>query len=340
MGKTDLALNQVMERKEVFADFVNGIIYGGRQVVEPEKLEMLSGRSGVIYEENGKKTKALERYGDIRMKADMGTYSIIFANENQLKVHYAMPVRSMLYDALEYVKQIEKMEKEHTEAGDKLPGASFLSGITKEDKLMPVITIVLFLGDEWDGARSLYEMLGIDENDRTAAVLKKYLPDYEINLVCAQEIENINWFGSCLQQIFGMLKWKKDKKKLYQYIKDNRENFKKFDYVEMMAAMVLLGEQKRVAKLLKEKETKKEEFDVCQAIDELIEDGRRAGMSEGRRQGKQEGKREGKREGKKIGQHRINSLNQKLKEDGRIDELFRSIDDVLFQKKLLKEYGL
>lgn len=94
--------------------------------------------------------------------------------------------------------------------------------------------------------------------------------------------------------------------------------------MEMMAAMTLLGEQKRISRLLESRGSGKEEFDVCQAIDELIADGRMAG----------------KREGERIGKTRINSLNRKLKADGRIEELLRSVDDQLLQKKLLREYGL
>lgn len=318
MGKADLAVNQMMEKKEVFADFVNGAVYGGRQVVRPEGLEMMSGRSGVFFGGENGKTKALPRYGDVRMKADVGAYSVIFADENQMRVHYAMPVRNMLYDALEYEKQVEDMKRGHKEAGDRLPKDAFLSGITKEDRLIPVVTIVMFLGDEWDGAVSLHEMMGIDGNDRDMEILKKFLPDYKINLVCVRDIENLNVFGSCLQQIFGMLKWKKDKKKLQQYLEENRERINQFDHVEMMAAMVLLGEQRRLEKILAGK--KGDEVSMCQAIEEMIKDGEKAG--------------------KRVGQLRINRLNKKLKADGRMDDLLRSIEDLGFQKKLLKEYGL
>jgi len=314
VGKMDLAVNQMMERKEVFADFVNGVVYGGSKVVKAENLERLPERSGVLYGDRNRKTKALLRYGDVRMRADMGDYSVIFADESQLKVHYAMPVRNMLYDALEYVKQVENMEKRHKEAGDHLSGDEFLSGITREDRLVPVVTIVMFLGDEWDGAMSLYEMMGIGERNGEQESFKQFLPDYWINLFCVQDIENTNVFDSCLQQIFGMLKWKKDKKRLLQYLEENREKIKKFDRVEMRAAMMLLGEQKRVEKILMKHG--EEDVDVSLAIEEMIQDGKR------------------------DGQLRINKLNKRLKAEGRVEDLMRSIDDAKFQRKLLREYGL
>ena len=49
-------------------------------------------------------------------------------------------------------------------------------------------------------------------------------------------------------------------------------------------------------------------------------------------------------EGRILGQdeerNRINQLNQNLRKDGRLEDLFRSLDDEEFQQELLKEYNL
>lgn len=280
MGKADVAVNQMMGRKEIFADFINGIIYHGKQILKPENLECVSGQSGILYETDSGKLCALERRRDIRMKADVGLYSVIFAEESQSRVHYAMPVRNMLYDALEYVRQIQEMEKGHRERGELLTGEEFLSGITKKDRLTPVITIIFYFGGEWDGSRSLYEMMGLAGEEAWCRELETYLPNYKINLVQAGSVEDTNVFTSCLQQIFDMLKYRKDKKKLYQYVRDKRGELMRMDRVELTAAMVMLGEQKRLIRMLEEK--KEEDFGMCQAIDELIEDGREEGRAEGR----------------------------------------------------------
>lgn len=281
MGKADVAVNQFMERKEIFADFVNGVIYNGQKVVKPENLENISNGSGILYEEGSGKIRALERRRDIRMKAEIGTYSVVFAQESQSRVHYAMPVRNMLYDALEYVKQIQELEKEHKRKGDILRDDEFLSGITGADRLLPVITTVFYSGANWDGKQSLYEMMDLGEDGE---LLKKYLPNYKINLVYAENIEDTNVFDSCLQQIFDMLKCRNNKKELYRYVKDNRQKLLEMDRVEMTAAMVLMGEQKRLVRMLESGE--EETFNMCKAIDDLIEDGRVEGREEGRTEGR------------------------------------------------------
>lgn len=43
MGKVNDALNDYMEDAEVFADFCNGVLYGGKKVITPEKLRKACG---------------------------------------------------------------------------------------------------------------------------------------------------------------------------------------------------------------------------------------------------------------------------------------------------------
>ena len=40
------------------------------------------------------------------METRSNTRLILLTAENQSEVHYAMPVRSMLYDAMEYTEQV------------------------------------------------------------------------------------------------------------------------------------------------------------------------------------------------------------------------------------------
>lgn len=51
-------------------------------------------------------------------------------------------LRALQHFLLEYVRQVQDLEKEHREAGTKLTGDAFLSGILPEDHLCPVITTI------------------------------------------------------------------------------------------------------------------------------------------------------------------------------------------------------
>ena len=76
----------------------------------------------------------------------------------------------------------------------------------------------------------------------------------------------------------------------------------------------------------------------------ILNEGRILGINEGRILGIDEGRILGIDEGRVLGQdeerNRINQLNQNLRKDGRLEDLFRSLDDEEFQQELLKEYNL
>lgn len=94
-----------------------------------------------------------------------------------------------------------------------------------------------------------------------------------------------------------MLRYRKEKEKLQQYIQDNQNEIQKMDDVEKMAAYMLLGEQKRVEQLLAEsgaENGKSEEVpDMCEAITELIQDGEIRGEKRGMIKGEERGKKLG-----------------------------------------------
>ena len=86
--------------------------------------------------------------------------------ENQTEIHYAMPVRNIIYDALQYGKQVSEVAKRHKNQGDRKGHnkGEYLSGFYKEDRIRPVVTLVVHFGaDEWDGPLSLYDMMDLED---------------------------------------------------------------------------------------------------------------------------------------------------------------------------------
>ena len=103
---------------------------------------------------------------------------MVIGIENQTEVNYAMVIRNMVYDALNYASQVEDYTKEHRDKKD-LEGAEFLSGLAKTDKLMPVVTITIYWNSgKWDGARSLHEMLAIDNDEIRRRYLESESSEY------------------------------------------------------------------------------------------------------------------------------------------------------------------
>ena len=145
---------------------------------------------------------------------------MLLACENQENVHYAMPVRNMLYDSLSYVEQIRQSWK-HLESSEKqkVTGAEFLSQFRKEDRLVPVITLVFYYHpDAWDGSLDLHGILGWSDDEAKNKILKKYVSNYRINLIDAGNIKDLENFYTDLQEIFGMLQCRQDKAQLLNYV--------------------------------------------------------------------------------------------------------------------------
>lgn len=72
-------------------------------------------------------------------------------------------------------------------------GAEFTSGFSKDDRLIPVITLAVYWGTEpWDGPRNLHEMLDIP---RELLHYKDKIGNYGINLLEVQSIENLEQYS-------------------------------------------------------------------------------------------------------------------------------------------------
>ena len=84
---------------------------------------------------------------------------MLLGNEGQEHVHYAMPLRVMGYDYGTYKKQYDDKARSYRENKDGRKGMDsdeVLSGLKRADRLVPVITLVVYYGERpWDGAMSL-----------------------------------------------------------------------------------------------------------------------------------------------------------------------------------------
>ena len=180
IGAIDAITKAYIRKNEVFADAFNYFMYDGVQVIQPECLKELdSTEIAILLNEKDTKDKkavqveAHQKYRDILKSAaimeDGHTAYILLGIENQTDVNYAMPVRNMLYDALQYTKQVSEIadvhrRKKENSSHKSVSHAEFISGFYKSDRLIPVITLVIYFNaGEWDGPRSLLDMMEISD---------------------------------------------------------------------------------------------------------------------------------------------------------------------------------
>lgn len=315
MGKANVAVNQWLSDDRRFADLFNGLLFGCREVIRPEELECLDRETDVLIAGREKKEKSVQRYRDIVKRWEKGATLTILACETQEKVHYAMPVRNMLYDSLTYTDQIRqrwkqtKREREEGnwrypwETGGRMTGEEYLSRFRKGDKIQPVITLVFYYDlKKWDGAWELYDLFQIDGITGDTEMLRQYLPNYHINLVDAGNMGELGRFHTDLQQVFGMLKCRGKREELQKYLWENEEYFREIDVETYQALRAFLHSEKLLKDIEEIKGLEKEgKIDMCQAMEEWYADALREGRERGMEEGRENGIKEGIKEGEKTG---------------------------------------
>lgn len=282
MGRKDTVTKAYMRNNSVFADAFNYLIYGGKTVVDPEKLHELDTTEialPFVQEENGtRKEEAVQKYRDVLksavIKRDNEAAYILLGIENQTDIHYAMPVRNMIYDALQYGKQVADIAARHRTKDDNTKThnrGEYLSGFNQKDKITPVITLVLHFGAEaWDGPMSLHEMMSVQDRE-----LLKFVPDYQLHLIDPARLNKteLEKFSTSLSAVLGYIKYSKNRKELSEFLKDHPHM-----EVEADAARVI----KEITKTRLDIPKNAEVIDVCQAIEDMLTERAAESKAEGK----------------------------------------------------------
>lgn len=108
--KTDTVLKNFWRDNERFADLFNAALFDGEKVIQPDALEEADTDISSIIKLNGH-ADTLQKILDVVKKSAYGVDFVILGLENQQHVHYGMPLRVMLGDALGYYKEYAQIAK-------------------------------------------------------------------------------------------------------------------------------------------------------------------------------------------------------------------------------------
>ena len=197
-------------------------IYDGKQVVNSEDLKPTD-TTALAFPYGDNAIEPIQKFRDVLkkwvVKTDGKGIYAIFGIENQSEVSYVMVVRNMLYDAIGYDEQIRNARKSYKKKKG-LTNAERLSGFKKTDKLIPVITIVIYFGSkDWDAPRSLKEMLDVKDKR-----ILQFVQNYELNLIEPSKLsdEQLGTFRTDLGLTLKFIKYSKDKKELDDLVSQDR----------------------------------------------------------------------------------------------------------------------
>lgn len=197
MPSPDSALKDFFKNNETFAALFNGFFFDNETIIKADELEP----DDTAYAEsikihNGKqkyKVEKVNKYRDNIRRTKLG-YLVILGIEDQSKVHYSMPIRKMLYDALEYSSELSAIGNNQNKTEWTVDER--LSGIKKGTKITPIITVVFYTGeDPWDGPNSLHEMMDMDDK------ISSFVPDYPLYVIDIGHDEDLSFNNKALDEL-------------------------------------------------------------------------------------------------------------------------------------------
>ena len=324
MGTKDAVTKKYMSDSKRFADVFNYYVYGGKQVIKSENLTEMDPTEIAILPML-KKVFSKQKFRDVLKRCMVKTGDkvvyVLFGVENQSDIHYAMCVKNLLYDALNYAGQIDSKVKEHHDKKD-LDGDEFLSGFSKEDTVIPVVTLTIYWGKEkWDGCIKLSDMFPRN----TPKEIRALATDYKLNLLTPDNITDYKLFHTDIGDVMELIK-RSDEPDALEKMAEERNGQWKLENESVLVLNSVINAGIMV-------NTQKGYVDMCKATSSLIEKGRMQGLIEGRVEGREEGREEGRVEESE----RVSKLYLYLLNSGKNEEMKKAMEDTDYRNALLKK---
>ena len=173
MGEKDILEKKLLMFNDVFAEFVNGIMFDGEEVVKEDELFDLSGWSQ--YKGDDSKYRFQDRDVVKLWKKEQVVISLI-GIENQDVPDKNMVFRVLSYDGASYKTQLAENGSKKKQSEKNIKNLNF--AVENQD-IFPVITFVIYYGEEeWKYETTLLKRLMVK------VALKKYVSDYKIHIYC------------------------------------------------------------------------------------------------------------------------------------------------------------
>ena len=254
---SDSACRTFLSNDVSFASFYNAAIFEGKQIIHPDRLVRYENDTAFIINDS-KRIEDKKRRRDIVVKSDINGIYCILGVEHQSSVDQAMVVRCVIYEMLEYLKQLENKEYK---------------------RLVPQIMVAFYTGPKkWNVPVKLSDYFEIPEE------LKKYFNDWKIILVDVKEMdtskikdEQTRYFIEAIQAMY-----KGDYIKLHQKRKMNTNN--------LIYAAIITGSLDMIKDIVEG-----DEMDMCEGMERMAEGFRNEGRIIGRSEGLMEGEKREKK---------------------------------------------
>lgn len=159
-----------------------------------------------------------------------------------------------------------------------LSSESFLSGINKNDRFHPIITIVLYYGESpWDGPVCLSDMMYDMPDD-----IRNIFSDYRLNLVQILDSNQYKFYNDDVKAVFNIARsiYAKDMQYIYnEYAGKDVDTY-------IMKLIAKITSYPRLMDICDNNKSEGGEIMPCKALQEMFEEQQEIGMAKGIEQGK------------------------------------------------------
>lgn len=273
--KPDVVLKNYWNSNAEFADLFNAVLFQGKQIIQPEDLESDDTNEATL-QEHGDSVDSLNLFRDTikicKKSEKSGIQFVLLGMEHQEHIHYAMPMRVMGMDYSLYKKQYDSNARKY-KTSEEMTADEFLSHMKKDDKFIPVITVVVYYGKEaWDGAKSLHEMLELPDE------WADYVNDYKMLLVEARK-SNLVFHNMNNRHLFGLLEILLEQGRNANEVKNRAIAYADGNDIETCVAMAAAGAAK--CNIDYQMLSKKEGVNMGTVFEELAKENKELGKAEG-----------------------------------------------------------
>lgn len=160
---------------------------------------------------------------------------------------------------------------------------------------------------------------------------------WEVDRIWLDDLKE-DQFKTGLGVLVGILKRRDNKRTMKAFWRGEKGKLEQLDDETYNVICILSGNKKLLRK--KERCYRDGGFDMCKAMEEMMQEREDRGEKRGEKRGERRGEALGEKRGEQNGITRVNELNKRLIAECRIEDLKKASSNQRYQKMLLKKYKL
>lgn len=202
-----------------------------------------------------------------------------------------------------------------------------------------------------DGKERFYAILGVSEEVKYRYVVTVGRMEYgevqslwqlgeekwEVDRIRLDDLKE-DQFQTGLGVLVGILKRRDNKRTMKAFLRVEKGRLEQLDDETYNVICILSGNKKLLRK--KERCYGDGGFDMCKAMEEMMQERENRGEKRGEKRGERRGEALGEKRGEQNGIARVNELNKRLIAECRLEDLKKASSNQRYQNMLLKKYKL